>query len=63
MYCWMGHYVGLFERTPHHEGPTGESKFPPARSSPFGAIVRGSIGSLRPAGPNVTLPPAAGSKV
>ena len=57
------HVVGFLARTPQNEGPTGPLKFPAARSSPLGAIRSGNIGSLRPAGPNVTVPPLAGSNV
>ena len=50
-------------RTPHQDGPTGPEKLPAARSSPFPSTSSGSCGSGRPAGPNSTVPPVAGSNV
>jgi hypothetical protein len=38
-------------------------KFPFARRKPCASIDSGSIGSGRPAGPKVTVPPVAGSNV
>ena len=57
------HVVGFQIREPHHEGPTGSSKFPRARRWPRPSISSGSIGKGRPAGPKRTVPPEAGSKV
>src|SRR5206468_6721131 len=54
---------GLRFRTPHHAGPTGPEKFPAARSSPPDPTSSGSCGSGRPAGPNKTFAPRAGSNV
>src|SRR5205807_3309985 len=55
--------LGFLRRTPHHDGPTGPSKLPAARRWPARSTKSGSIGSLRPAGPKVTVPPSAGSNV
>src|SRR5207253_2974201 len=57
------HGFGFCIRTPHQDGPTGWSKLPRARSSPFASTSSGSCGSARPAGPKMTVPPVAGSNV
>src|SRR5581483_92133 len=49
--------------TPHQAGPTGPENPPPARRTPSASTESGSCGSGRPAGPNSTVPPVAGSNV
>ena len=58
-----GHDVGPQTRTPRHPVPTGPPKEPRARRWPRGSISRGTFASGRPAGPNSTVPPVAGSNV
>ena len=57
------HGSGFQMRTPHQDGPIWSSKLPLARRRPCPSTRIGSIGSRRPAGPNRTLPPSAGSNV
>ncbi len=49
--------------TLHHAGPIGPDIWPAASRWPSAPTRSGSWGSGRPAGPKVTVPPVAGSKV
>ena len=54
------HVLGFLSRTPHHEGPTGWSKLPAARSSPFGCDQQRQHRQLAAGGPEGDRPAVRG---
>ncbi len=56
-------FLGGFDRTPDHDGPTGPEKLPAARRTPLESTASGNCGSGLPAGPKITFAARVGSKV